>query len=95
MVWITFSTNGQKDCREVKVKVFTELPIEESLIPFSFNAGDQYSAYLLAKYLQDQLEKAIENAHQLAYEQGWKDGKSKKRKKTYFRNSFTKGDPAC
>lgn len=40
----------------------------------------QYAAKLLADHIQKRFEEEIKKAHQAAYEQGWKDAKSKRKK---------------
>ena len=88
---ITFQTNGDPTCTEVECRVTLSIPIERSVIPLTFVAGNQYAAYLLAEHMQKCLEDAVERAHRLAYNRGWDDHRKKCRKATVFSAWFELG----
>lgn len=83
-----------KQATEITVEIDTGLPVERSVWVAKLNLGTQAAAYLMKKHLSNSFQGSIERAHRLAYQQGYKDGRGKKRKKTYFRTSFTKDNPA-
>lgn len=55
---------------------------------FSFDCGDKHYAELLADRFNEQLWNRVENVRKLEYNQGYKDGRSKKEKKKYFYSSL-------
>ena len=83
-----FGTNGEKNCTEVQMVVELSLPIDNASFIWKWEAGSSDRAYLLAREMGEQFEAAVERAHRLAYEQGYKDGRGKKRKKTAFARGF-------
>ena len=90
MIDFVFTRNGQKNCTTVKAEISTDLSIELSVLPFTFETGKQYAAVLLRNYLNEELKRTIEAAHENGYTQGWQDAKSKKRRKTCFDDTFRK-----
>jgi len=87
---IRFQRNGQENCTRVFAGIQSGLPTDTPLLWFSFDCENAEHAALLEMYLRKRLQNTIERAHQLAYERGWKDAKSKKaRKATGFANYFT------
>ena len=79
----------EKDDCFVIIKVDVGLrDVEKSVLPFQFNCGMEFSASLLRSHLETRLGDMIERAHGIAYEQGYKDGRSKRRKLTSFGRSF-------
>ena len=89
-----FGTNGEPDCTEVQMTVELDLPIENPSFLWTWAAGSNDRAYLLAREMRNQFQAAVERAHRLAYEQGYKDGRGKKRKKTKFFRLFRDRDVA-
>lgn len=90
MFGINFTRNGQPDCTEVEARIDANLPVEKCILHFSWETGHQYTAVLLARHLGKELGAAIQTAHRNGYEQGWRDAKSKKRKKKGFLFWFPK-----
>lgn len=88
MFSIKFTRSGQEDCTQVNCDIDTGLPVEKHIIILSIERGNQISAILLCKHLEEGYHNLIENAHKVAYEQGFKDGKQHKKKKTWFRRNF-------
>jgi len=66
------------------MRVELDLPIKNPSFLWSWAAGSEDRAYLLAREMRGQFQAAVERAHRLAYKQGYKDGRGKKRKKTKF-----------
>ena len=54
--------------------------------PACIHDSDDLSASVVTKSLQNELDKAIANIRQDAYEHGWRDAKNKKRRK--YQNFF-------
>ena len=77
-------TNGQKDCTTATLDVETDLPCEKSVMPHVFECGRQYSALLLVAHIRTEMEKALQLIRRAAYEQGWKDGRARSKKKRQF-----------
>lgn len=92
---ISFSRNGDEKCTQVITKIATDLNVEKSLLYFTFECGHQYAAELLRLHLEKTYHDSIQTAHRAAYEQGYKDGRGKKRKKTLFYRSFQKDGICC
>lgn len=88
MFSIHFTRNGQQDCTQVHIRINMNLPIEKNILVPSWECDSQYAAALLCKHLANEYHNLIEKAHQVAYEQGFKDGKQHKKKKTWFRRNF-------
>jgi len=92
-----FDIEFTRECQqstEVEAKINMALPVQLPILGFTWETGHQYSAALLQEHLNKQLRLAIENAHRLAYEQGYKDGRGKQRKKRRFTGDFHDNKPA-
>lgn len=89
---IKFQTNNEKNCKEVfaSVDFGSQKPSDECMFQFRFVCNDSHYAYLLARHFQEQLEQA----HRDAYNQGFRDGRQHKRKKTNFVSFFGDNEPA-
>jgi len=88
MFSIKFTRNGQKDCTKINAEIDMDLPVEKRIFVFSVDCDYQYASELLCRHLENEYHNLIENAHREAYEQGFKDGKQHKKKKTWFRGQF-------
>lgn len=88
MFSINFTRNGQEDCTQVSVRINTNLPITEHTIVAHSERSNQISAELLLRHLENEYHNLIENAHRVAYEQGFKDGRQHKKKKSWFHRKF-------
>ena len=93
---ITFSTNGKKECTivECNVDFGTQEPSNSCIFSFHWSTSDPHYAYLLAKHFQDKFQTAVKEAHRKAYEMGYKDGRGKQKKKTWFANYLGGNHPA-
>ena len=86
---ITFQTNGQKGCTTVFAMIDPNIPnLKESLLRFRWEASDEMFASLLVTRLHEEQERLIKKAHKDAYELGYKDGRGRKKKKTWFAGWF-------
>ena len=92
---ISFSRNGDRKCTQVVAKIATDLNVEKSTLCFEWECGTQYAAELLRIHLEKKYHDLIEAAHRTAYEQGYKDGRGRKRKKTWFSHCFQKDRICC
>ncbi len=92
MFTIRFTRNGQKDCTQVHAEINTDLPVDARVFVMKSERSNQISAELLRKYLENEYHNLIEKAHREAYEQGFKDGRQHKRKRTWFRRHFCEGN---
>ncbi len=90
MFSIDFTRNGDKSCTQVIANIETDLDVELSILTFTWECGEQYAAELLRLYLEREYHDLIEAAHRKSYEEGYRDGKGRKRKKTYFFRNFKK-----
>lgn len=90
MFQMRFTRNGEPTCTEVLLKIELDLPIERKLFILKWECERQYAAELLRQYLEKEYCDTIQKAHKDAYEQGWKDAKSKTRKKRNFFKCFRK-----
>jgi len=90
MFGINFTRNGDKKCTQVIAAIATDLDIEKSILCFDWECGTQYAAELLRIYLDKKYHDSIKAAHKKAYEEGYKDGRGRKRKKLWFSGDFTK-----
>lgn len=95
MFEIDFTKNGQRDCTVVHIKIDLDLPIEQCILDFTWECSTQYAAELLKRHLSAKYLSCIKNAHKKAYLQGYKDGRGKQKKKTYFSDSFGGECVAC
>lgn len=82
-------TRKNKQAAVVNVIIDTGLDCDRPVLTLYWDCRQQYIAVLLQKYLTKQLKESIKNAHRLAYEQGYKDGRGKKKRKTFFSGIFT------
>ena len=87
---ICFDKNVEnpQTCTQVKAVVDTGLSVEKPVLAFTWECGNQYSAELLKRHLTKSLGNFLESIRRKAYETGWKDARSKKRKKTGFFTGF-------
>lgn len=88
MFSIKFNRNSQKDCTQVTAEIDTGLPVELHIITLRTERSNQISSELLLRHLRNEYHNLIEDAHRKAYEQGFKDGRQRKKKKTWFRRQF-------
>lgn len=82
---IHFMRNGDKDCKTVWVRV--DLPhfnVEEPRAWFRLDCSDPIYATLLVNQLEKQYHEAVTEARRAAYEDGYKDGRCRKRKEKIF-----------
>jgi len=88
---IQFTRNGDKECTQVIARIETDLDVKKSILEFTWECGTQYAAELLRIYLSKKLGDYLHATTKKAYEEGYKDGKNKQRKKLWFSRNFTKG----
>ena len=83
---ITFDRDG----RDVVCKIKSPLPSDDdSRIGVTFlmryECGDNASAELMRRHMQDRLDEAVVGIREAEYNQGWRDAKSRKvAKSTWF-----------
>ena len=51
---------------------------------FTWSTGSEVCSSLLTKHAEEALKTALRKVRETAYNQGWKDAKSKKRKEDWF-----------
>ena len=73
-----------KTCTKVILKVNTGLSCELPVLHFTFECGQQFTARLLKKHIQEQMETRLAEMRKTAYETGWRDKLKKKPKRTDF-----------
>jgi hypothetical protein len=66
------------------VKILLEHGPIESTYHFNFDCGDKHYASLLKNHFDKALRARIENIRQEEYEKGYKDGRAKRAKKSWF-----------
>lgn len=88
MFSIKFSKNKQENATKVNCEINTGLPVQTRIVILSTERGNQISAELLYRHLEDEYHNLIENAHRTAYEQGFKDGRQHRKKKDWFHRKF-------
>lgn len=81
--------NVKRDNTKAVIAVGTDLPFDcegtkTSIYEFEFEMQTPARAELLVRYVHNRLETEIEKTRREAYEQGWKDAKSRKPKVTWF-----------
>lgn len=81
------TTKRDNNC--VKILIGTDLPHDcegkiETTIPFSWEQTHPYQAALLQKYIDERLRDWMRCIRRESYEAGYRDGKGKKRKETWF-----------
>lgn len=69
---------------DTKVIVLLENGPLDSTYHFLFDCGDKYYASLLRQHLYNRLSTRIEEIRKEEYERGYKDGRSKRAKKSWF-----------
>jgi len=79
----------RRDNTAVIIRVETDLPHDcagtiTGNITFKFDMSAPSWAELLTRYLRDRLAYEVRKIRREAYEQGWKDAKSKNRKQDWF-----------
>lgn len=87
-IYFTKNDQNPETCTTVFAKIFTDLPIEKSILCFRWECESQYVAELLKQFLSEEFNKTVSGIRKIAYESGWKDAKSKSKKKTEFNISF-------
>lgn len=68
----------------VKVKVQHGIFHNDAHFALTINQDYEYQAQLLLNQLDKHLRNNLEAIRKEAYEQGWKDAKAKRKKKTWF-----------
>ena len=76
--------NINKHGTTVKVSIETGLIASSSDVLLYWECGNDVFAELLTNQLRKKLADRIQAIRQEEYEQGWKDAKAKKRKRTWF-----------
>jgi flagellar biosynthesis/type III secretory pathway protein FliH len=71
------------------------LNVEKRVLLFEWECEHQYAAELLRIHLEEKYHNLIQAAYRKAYEQGYKDGRGRKRKKTWFSRYFQKENGRC
>lgn len=74
----------KRDGTKVKVVIDSRMPLDASCFAFTFDAGSEFAACLLAEKLQFNMESQIKQIRQDAYENGWKDKLRHRSKQTWF-----------
>ena len=84
---ITFKRTGTNLYAEVD----TGSGVERPIFPFSFaNGGNEASASVMTQHLRDRMFSKLQAIREEAYEQGWSEGRAKKRpKRTWFRGTWS------
>lgn len=76
-----------KDDKKVKLSIETGMYNSHSAVWLYWDCQNELFADLLAKQLRDKLRARMESIRQQAYNEGWKDKSSKRKKKDYFSGS--------
>jgi len=75
--------------KEAELKVTLSIPFYDCRVfSFNFNCASEVYAGLLADKIQQKLYEHQREVRRLAYEEGYKDGKGKRGKQTYFKSNF-------
>lgn len=69
---------------KVVTTISGQYPVSDWGYTFTFNAGSKDYAAMLSHNLRDHLEKSLRTIREHAYNDGWKDAKAKRGKKTWF-----------
>lgn len=74
-----------KDGSDVVVRLTGGFETQNTTFPFRWSAGSAWAASMLAWHMIHRFNEAVERTRRAAYNDGWKDAKSKQRpKKTWF-----------
>lgn len=68
----------------VLIDVNSRLPVKLSVYPFTWFANDENNSVLLAQHLQAKLSDHMKGIRAEAYEQGFRDAKSKRKYQDWF-----------
>lgn len=81
----------EREDGSVKMQFDTELGTRTPIFPFTFSLGEDHEgAELLLRHIRDLYYNRVEQARQMAYRQGYKDGRGKKRKRDCFSTTLMK-----
>jgi len=70
-----------------KVKIFIEVGVFDKMVVFTHECSHDYFAHLMRDSYINHMNRKLEKIRREAYNQGWKDAKSKKvAKNTFFSN---------
>ena len=69
---------------QVLLEFHSGLRVERPVYPFVWNTSDENNAELLKEHLHKQLYEAIQKARKEAYEKGYKDGRGKRTRESWF-----------
>lgn len=83
--FIYFTNEGA----QTKISVDTLLDVERYRHEFSLEQGNQINARLLAVHLRARLAEIMEEARREAYLDGYRDGRAKRGRKTWFSSLFS------
>ena len=73
----------------VNVILFTDVPVDDEpglfwTIPCKHACPDELHANLLCRHLRQQLAEAVQQTRRESYNQGYRDGRAKRRKQVFF-----------
>lgn len=74
----------EKDKNIVRIWCDTDLQVNEPMLGFRRNETDPYIAELVRLRLQKQMEGKLRNIREDAYNEGYRDGKCHRAKRTFF-----------
>ncbi|HEX5034976.1 MAG TPA: hypothetical protein VFW62_10870 [bacterium] len=77
---IEFSANGQT----LQVRVNTGLPTDRPTFTVERNCGAAIEAAALQRILSERLRAMVEEARRESYNEGYKDGRAKRGKRSWF-----------
>lgn len=87
---IYFTSNGKEDCEDLEVHLHPR-GVHEYLI-LRWGCGGVTQRHAVVRMLQNDFEKTIEGMVRRAYEQGLKDGRAKRARKTIFSSTLRDDD---
>lgn len=81
----------KRDRKEVRLDIEIDVPhYDNRILYFRWDAGNEMFAGLLAAEMDTQIRDRIQEIRRLEYERGFKEGRGKQKKKSWFYRSFTK-----
>lgn len=73
----------------VTLRFQSRLPIDANAFPFGFDCGSEWAACLLASTVRSTIENEIAAIRKSEYERGYRDGRAKRAKESWFASSFS------
>jgi hypothetical protein len=82
--------NIHAEGKKLKVSISYKYPVSNWQTTFSIDESSELHSKLMAENLNNHLRETIEEIRRQEYEEGWKDAKSKKKKKIWFSQLMNK-----